>query len=294
MDKQERITFLSGISNAALAAGELPTELLLLAWGDNPTGATPPVARVNERTLAAIREQVAGGVFDRVVVDFEHASSKAHPNYQPPPRKHAAYGRPEVREGQGLFLAAIEWTPAGREFAREYADLSPSIYHQPDGTVTRLFAVALCPNGAVKGLSFFAADAAQSNPTETRMDELKALIQALDARIVALEAKIKDAETAQADMSAQLTRHSRQAILRDASRDGKVVNLDASAIEKLTPSELQAHVDKIAVTVPLGRQTANREAASAAGETLLAQYNALSKPAERAAFFQAHRKDFVG
>lgn len=123
--------------------------------------------------------------------------------------------------------------------------------------------------------------------------DLKTLIQALDARIAALESK-PGPEAVQSEMSAALDKRDRQAILRDAARDGKVVNLDASAIDKLTPAELQAHVEKLPKTIPLARQTHLGATETGDKETLLAQYNALSKPSERAAFFQAHRKDFVG
>ena len=148
-----KLVSLRAISNHALAGGELPNRLKLLNWGENESQIGP--VRVTDATLRALQAQMAGKVFDRILVDFEHTSEPSSPTFQPAPRKHAGYGFLEVLSGDGVYLKGIEWTPAGREFAREYCDLSPCVRLNAQGEVTQLKSIALCPNGAVHELTFF-------------------------------------------------------------------------------------------------------------------------------------------
>ncbi len=53
--------------------------------------------------------------FDKIALDFNHNSLHGHPNYKPDPREVAAYGVPQVVDGQGLFLDQIEYTPTGKQ-----------------------------------------------------------------------------------------------------------------------------------------------------------------------------------
>jgi phage I-like protein len=62
---------------------------------------------------------------------------------------------PLVIPGDGLYLENIEWTPEGEAHARNYHDLSPAPVPNKKGVVVMLHSVALCPQGAVDGLSFY-------------------------------------------------------------------------------------------------------------------------------------------
>jgi phage I-like protein len=141
------------ITNGALSGATLPTRLKLLSWGENATLKGPVnVTAYTASTLPG--EQQAKG-FDRVALDFNHNSFPGHPNFQKDPREVAAYGVPTVIPGDGLWLEDIDWTPAGQKYARNYIDLSPTPTLNNKGEVTFLHSVALCPQGAVEGLSFY-------------------------------------------------------------------------------------------------------------------------------------------
>ena len=133
------------ISNNALGAAELPKRIKLLGWGSNPTtgddGKPGRPLIVDDATAEILPLAQKSYGFDRVALDFGHNSVPGHPAYQKHPRKHAAYGTPEVVKGEGLFLANIEYTPSGIEFAREYADLSPTPLVDKDGRVLLLLSL---------------------------------------------------------------------------------------------------------------------------------------------------------
>jgi Mu-like prophage I protein. len=259
-----------GISNGALKSDALPSSLTLLAWGENPTDRG--VRIVNEQTEAAVQQQVAAGVFDRVLVDFEHNSCKGHPNYQPPPRKHAGAGTVFCSGDRGLGIEGVEWTPHGKEFAPDYPDLSPAILeHRASGVVMGLQSVGLVPNGGVVGLSFFSPitdDYAKGSVMDiealaTKVQELEAqLTEALkngteggEPQIAALSAKIEELSGKVTALSADLEKRDRDAVLARAAAAGKVVALSAEAVAKLSVEELEAHVEALPVTVPVDRRT---------------------------------------
>ncbi len=89
-----RQTALGGISNHALASGDLPERIKFLNWGRNPSDRGDFL--VDEQSVQALNAQIARGSFARIVLDFEHNSLKGSPHYQPPPRQHAAYGTLKV------------------------------------------------------------------------------------------------------------------------------------------------------------------------------------------------------
>ena len=145
------------ISNGALAGPALPARLKILAWGVNDTATKGPV-KVGANTKALLAANQAAMGFDAIALDYNHNSLPDHPNFQPDPRKVAAYGGLEVIEGDGIYLSALSYTPSGTENAREYRDLSPAVVQDETGEVIFIHSVALCPQGEVKGLSFYAVD----------------------------------------------------------------------------------------------------------------------------------------
>jgi hypothetical protein len=89
----------------------------------------------------------------------------------------AAYGRAHIIQGDGLYLSEIEWTPSGKEYARNYADLSPAPVMEGNRAIG-LHSCALTRAGAVDGLSFFSA-----------VDSVDQLIKAMGADAYALADK---------------------------------------------------------------------------------------------------------
>lgn len=149
------------ISNGALAGAELPTRLKVLDWGANRTA--PKVGLsvlVGARTARQLPLTQAHEGWDRIALDFEHNTLRGTPEYErsQEPRAVAAYGIPLVVNGDGLYLTDLQWTPHGKQFAREYVDLSPSPVQDAAGEVIGLHSVALCRHGAVDGLNFYSVD----------------------------------------------------------------------------------------------------------------------------------------
>ncbi|MBP1589446.1 MAG: hypothetical protein ILO10_04535, partial [Kiritimatiellae bacterium] len=70
--------------------------------------------------------------------------------FEKSPRHHAGYGNLEVVEGDGVYLANVEWTPAGEEFAPDYRDLSPALLVDDGNRVTGITSVAIVTNGGLQ------------------------------------------------------------------------------------------------------------------------------------------------
>lgn len=146
------------ISNGGLAAAELPRRLKFLDWGNNPSAKGP--VTVSAMTAAQVPVNQQKHRWDRIAIDYEHNTLKGTPEYErsQEPRAVAAYGTVVCVPGDGMFLDDIEWTPHGKQFAREYIDLSPAPLQTTDGTVIGMHSVALCRHGAVDGLQFYSVE----------------------------------------------------------------------------------------------------------------------------------------
>ena len=176
------------ISNGAAALKDLPRRIKLLNWGRNESVNGPVI--VNDMTARLLPKNQKQLGFDRVALDFEHNTVPDSPEFKrtTEPRKVAGYGVPLLVPGDGLYLDEMEYTPAGKEFAREYIDLSPTPSQTPSGEVVFLHSAALCRQGAVDGLTFFAvqmdggmmADGAQQTTDQQEtaiMDKILALLR---------------------------------------------------------------------------------------------------------------------
>lgn len=159
-DESLVLTALAG-SSVSFDREHLPERLKLFAWGENQTPDGPIV--VNDVSVAALNKQIAADTFKRIAIDFEHQSLKGHPNYVVAPRHNAAHGDLEVVPGDGVYVTALSWTPKGVEHGPDYCDLSPVAIHTKrkapgePATLLGILSVALCDNGAVKGISAFSA-----------------------------------------------------------------------------------------------------------------------------------------
>lgn len=144
---------------AADAGGELPRRIRLAKWGPNKARGHGEAGAgvtflVNETTLKALPANQRERGFDLVPLDFEHATHKGHPNYQPGPVKTAGMGRVEVEAGEGIFLVVDKYTPAGLEYAASYPDVSGVFWTNGKGEVVMVSSVALTLQGAVEGAEF--------------------------------------------------------------------------------------------------------------------------------------------
>lgn len=147
---------LQAITNGALSGSALPGKIKLLNWGDNPS--LKGNIKIGQKTLTSLSANQKRLGFDKIGLDYEHQSLEGHKNFKPAPREYAGYGAPVVVEGEGLFVDAIAYTPSGEKNAPNYHDLSPVVFQDESGEVTFIHSVALCPQGAVDGLSFYNTD----------------------------------------------------------------------------------------------------------------------------------------
>ncbi len=166
------------ISNGALTAAALPTRLKICGWGDNPS--VKGNIRFIEHSAATLPARQKATGFDKIALDFEHNTVPGSAEFErtTEPRRVAAYGVPTVISGDGLYLESLEWTPAGKSEALNYADLSPAVELDAAGNIIFVHSVALTRNGAVEGLSFFSVNV-PSTPTSQNMPNQYAAIAAL-------------------------------------------------------------------------------------------------------------------
>lgn len=143
------------ISNGALVAGRLPSRLKVLGWGENPS--VKGIVTAADRTARVLLANQKSRGFEKVALDFEHNTVPGSPEYErsQEPRKVAGYGTLEIIPAEGVFLNALEWTPAGQADALNFADLSPAVELDAEGHVLFIHSIALTRAGAVEGLSFF-------------------------------------------------------------------------------------------------------------------------------------------
>lgn len=227
------------ISNGALSSDRLPERIKLLNWGSNPSLKGDIV--VGPRTLAVLAANQAEFGFDKVGIDYEHQSVEGHKNFKPAPREYAAYGIPEVIEGDGLYLTSLTWTPSGEQNARNYADLSPVVLRE-NGEVVFLHSTALCPQGAVKGLEFFTADfqpTKKTTPTTPMNPDLQKLLTTLfEAPADADEAAILSAGQAFAEKINKLINPDKK------PAEAKADQVDLTALSA-TVTNLQKQFDEV-------------------------------------------------
>ncbi len=263
------------IANGARDAANLPNRLKLLAWGRNETVKGP--VTVGPKTLKQLAANQARVGFDKIALDYNHQTVPSSPNYRPDPVQVAAYGTPEVVDGDGLYLNISDWTPSGRENAANYHDLSPTPQLDENGEVIFLHSVALCRQGAVDGLTFYSANFTNpaslkphpTNHTTKTMDYRSALIALLKKLGVTLPDNPSDAEigdaadkykpsdtTDETPLSVDLDKRlklleagredsERASLVALASSQGKVIPLSADQIKTTPLSVLGAIVENL-------------------------------------------------
>lgn len=146
------------VSNGGLDGKDLPDKIKILSWGKNETTDGPVF--VNKQTLSTFEAyQKKTGRDEDVALDFDHCTVPGAKEYVAgQPKSIAAYGNPELIEGDGIYLTDLQWTPLGEKEARNYKDLSPAVVTDKNGIVIGLHSAALTPNGAVYKLKFYSAE----------------------------------------------------------------------------------------------------------------------------------------
>jgi hypothetical protein len=283
------------IANGALAVRELPRRLKLLNWGVNETVKGP--VTVGPQTLARLAANQARLGYDRIQIDFNHQTVPGSETYQADPVEVAGYGSPVVIPNDGLYLVDIEWTPAGKKYAANYHDLSPTPKLDERGEVVFLHSVALCRQGAVRDLTFYNASFLQPHASPTPMENntptaapegdavdyrglLVALLQKLgvnlpdtatDADIATMVDQFKAPAPNGADpadpadpgrtlgVGDRIDQIEKDSLLTLAATQGKVIPLNAEEIRATPIAVLRSMIDRLPVgTVPLAaRQGGN-------------------------------------
>lgn len=134
---------------------ELPDRIKILEWGANESDRG--TFTVDAKSAEALKAQIEGEAWAKLVIDFDHQSEEGSGSFKESPRHHAGYGDLEVVEGDGVYLTGIEWTEAGKAYALDYKDVSPSVAVDKEKRIVGVTSVALVPNGALKGRTLFAA-----------------------------------------------------------------------------------------------------------------------------------------
>lgn len=223
-----------------LAAGDLPTRLVVLPWGKNATVSAGDVS-VNATTLATLAANQATMKFDRVALDFNHNTVAGSQWYKGEPAKVAAFASPTVIEGEGLVFTDIDWTADGREHVtgKHYIDLSAAVKTDKDGAVIFCHSAAVCRQGQVRGLHILATD-----PFETLTQPVNTMdLEALKALLVTLVAAFHPG-------------------ISEESTDAEI----EAAVKKIAESQSEDNSSEEEITALSAKVTALETAIAAAGE----------------------------
>jgi len=302
------------ISNGASAVKGLPKRLKVLNWGVNETKKGAVVVGPQTVRQLALNQDSHG--FDRVALDYEHNTVPGTPEFErtKEPREVAAYGVPLVVPGEGLFLDDLIYTPSGEKNALSYIDLSPAVTNDPvSGEIVFMHSTALCRQGATPDVSYYSVTL---NPKEKEptmdMKEVLAQLDALSKSLADLKAVVEGMKPKEVvetlsvsrELSGKVTAHGetvkaltdrldkfeRQSLVDKATHAGKVIPLNADELAKVDLVTLSAMIDKLPPTVPLHQRTpATTVSDPADAAAVIAQYNAIKDPTERANFFRKHR-----
>lgn len=168
------------------ASKGLPEKVPLFKWGRNETVNGPVF--VNEFTAATLpRMQKAAG-FDTVALDFEHNTVPGSREFQrsQEPRPVAAHGTPFVRVGEGLGVELLEWTPAGKDNAANYVDLSAAASLNEKREVVFLHSGALCRQGAAMDIHLFTAGISDEGQLIKNIEGIESMNKIIIALFTAL------------------------------------------------------------------------------------------------------------
>ncbi len=244
----------------------LPGEIQVLKWGDNQT--TKGIVRVGKKTLACLSaNQVATG-FDEVCLDFNHNTVEGSPAYKGEPAPVAAtHCKPEVREGQGLFLMSVNWTDDGKKFASSYPDVSGAVGLDESGEVIFIHSAGVCRQGCAQDIKLFSASMTGLKGLQKvgrSTPPLVTTLAATDIDLDALRSLLRlSAEATPADINAAVS-----AALDDIEDD----ETPGSTVVKKTVKTLSATVDRLTLLVEGSQRQTILDEARAAGKEVPAEW----------------------
>jgi hypothetical protein len=149
-----RLFSYNSLANKVGDGTDLPSRIKIFNWGVNKTLKGDVI--VNDKTAKVFSSNQKAMGRDTIVLDFEHNTVPKTPEYErtKEPRPVAGHFIAEVVMGDGVYLAAQDWTADGQASARNYKDLSPAPYVDDDGVLIGLHSCALTQTGAVFDLTF--------------------------------------------------------------------------------------------------------------------------------------------
>ena len=174
----------------ALAGDALPDRVRFLKWGRNETTKGPFI--VDDYTARVLPLNQAKLGFERVALDYEHNTVPGTSEYErsQEPRPVAAHGAVQVVPGEGLYLVGLNWTPSGRDHARNYEDLSGALSKDAQDRVVFAHSVALTHNGATPDVHLLSSRAAQSPQPPNERSLMPETIETLTASLATLSTQL--------------------------------------------------------------------------------------------------------
>lgn len=157
------------MKNNALKSDSLPSRIKVFNWGRNETlkgdfwlddrSMTGQYKTKDGKTLFGFNDVQKEMGWDTIALDYEHNTVPGTQEYLScaEPRPVAAHLKCEIVRGDGMYCNVQDWTPSGKENAKNYADLSGSplstdIHGQ--NVIMGMHSVALTQHGATEGLTF--------------------------------------------------------------------------------------------------------------------------------------------
>lgn len=188
-----------------------------------------------------------------VLIDYEHQTLNAAINGQKNPAAGWFSGdNLEWREGVGLFAKNVQWTEAALSHinAKEYRYISPYIGYESDGSVSKIWHVALTNWPAIDGMNPLVAALSAFNHQQGVQMNIKELLSlpadATEQDIANAIISLKESATQSAALSAstqltistlqgqvsalsaKLEQNEKQALIEDGLRAGKLVTATAA------------------------------------------------------------------
>lgn len=231
-----------------------PSRIRLLNWGVNES--TKGIFVVGPVTAAALPANQKKYGFELIALDFQHNTLPGTPAFKESgePRKIAAKGRPELVEGDGLFITGLQWTPDGLANWKNYIDVSAVPARDEQGNVTFLHSAAICRQGSVSGMELVAASvdlpASDASPADTHPAVIPLNAESMAAVIDAVGNQLRDAEWRKRELQ-----ELQDALARETQRNATL----NTALEAVTAqlASMKAEMEALrAAAAPLATLTA--------------------------------------
>jgi len=237
-----------------------PDRIRVMPWGK--TEARDDYFVVTPSAVASMKNRNQKARRDRIRIDREHATAFV-PAVKRNPKDILGYGDFEVVDGEGIFLANIQWTDSGRENWKALPDVSPAfLKRKSDGMVTELESVGLCSDGELEGLHLYSASAAMPagvflSPTNEVMNEL--IIQLLKKLGIDVPAEADEATLRDLALKALEGSDDAAEVKPKPEEDASVMSALAKRLERLERTESDRTAARDAEEIAEIQRTASAE-----------------------------------